>query len=81
MTIEPSTPAGQNPYESNLVPKIDELLLKTDAKNLKVESLGESKFRLTALGLDKEVTILADQVLEIRGPGQAGDHPAQAPDL
>ena len=47
-----------------------ERLLKTDITNLKLQALSENKFRLTALWLDKEVTILGHQVLEVRAVGK-----------
>ena len=47
-----------------------ERLLKTEKKTLALEALGDSKFSLSALGIEKPVVILADQVLEVRAIGK-----------
>ena len=43
-----------------------ERLLKTEMKTIVLEALGDGKFSLSAQGIDKPVTIMADEVFEVR---------------
>jgi hypothetical protein len=41
-------------------------LLKTEKKTVILEALGDGKFSLPAQGIDKPVTIMANEVFEVR---------------
>jgi len=43
-----------------------ERLLKTDKKTIVLEALGDGNFSLSAQGIDKPMTIMADEVFEVR---------------
>jgi len=43
-----------------------ERLLKTEKKTVVLEALGDGKFSLSAQGIDKPITIMADEVFEVR---------------
>ena len=47
-----------------------ERLLKTDKKTVVLEALGDGKFSLSAQGIDKPITIMADDVFEVRANGK-----------
>ena len=47
-----------------------ERLLKTEKKTIVLEALGDSKFSLSAQGIDKPITIMADEVFEVRANGK-----------
>jgi len=47
-----------------------ERLLKTEKKTVVLEALGDGKFSLSAQGIDKPVTIMADEVFEVRANGK-----------
>ena len=48
------------------MPISTERLLKTEKKTVILEALGDGKFSLSAQGIDKPVTIMADEVFEVR---------------
>jgi hypothetical protein len=47
-----------------------ERLLKTEKKTVILEALGDSKFSLSAQGIDKPITTMADEVFEVRANGK-----------
>ena len=47
-----------------------ERLLKTDKKTLVLEALGDGKFSLSAQGIDRPITIKANEVFEVRANGR-----------
>ena len=47
-----------------------ERLLKTEKKTVILEALGNGKFSLSAQGIDKPITIMADEVFEVRANGK-----------
>ncbi len=47
-----------------------ERLLKTEKKTASLEALGNGKFSLSAQGIDKPITIMEDEVFEVRANGK-----------
>jgi hypothetical protein len=47
-----------------------ERLWKTEKKTVILEALGDGKFSLSAQGIDKPITIMADEVFEVRTNGK-----------
>jgi hypothetical protein len=44
--------------------------LKTEEKTVILEALGDGKFSLSAQGIDKPITIMADEAFEVRANGK-----------